>query len=198
MFFKMSKLEKLLKNTWKNAGIIIGHMTFDDKSGAYVLIGISWKLWIRDNRMPKELKAAVIKLCGDLPELGEVFKAAKDMDNQYELEITMENIPESFHKCDATLEKSHILWDWYHLKRVLQSESLDVVLLSEFVFELIDLKAIDRDSGEWEPEGPVIDKKHPQYVYWGNGECIFKALRDYPNNEEEKAFFAYLEGRSII
>lgn len=198
MFFKMSKLEKLLKNTWKNAGIIVGHVPYDDKSGAYVLIGTSWKLWIRDSRMPKELKAAVIKLCGDLPELGEVFKAAYDMENQYELDFTLENIPESFHKCNTTLEKSHILWDWYHLKRVLQSEDQKIVLLSEFVFDLIDLKAIDRDSGEWEPDGPVIDQKNPHYVYWGNGECIFKALRDYPNVEEEKEFFSYLEGCSVI
>ncbi len=198
MFFKINKLEKLLKNTWKNAGIIIGHVPCDDKSGAYVLIGTSWKLWIRDIRMPKELKAAVIKLCGDLPELGEVFKSMKDMDNQYELEITMENIPQSFRKCDTRLEISHILWDWYSWKRVLQGDDQKIVLLSEFVIDLIDLNAIDRDTGEWEPTGPVMDQKNPHYVYWGNGECIFKAARNYPNEEEEKAFFEYLSGYKMI
>lgn len=198
MFFKINKLEKLLKNTWQNAGIIVGHVPYDDKSGAYVLIGTSWKLWIRDNRMPKELKAAVIKLCGDLPEIGEAFKAQKAMENQYELDIALENTPQSFHKCDTRLEKSHILWDWYHWKRVLQSEDQKIVLLSEFVFELIDLKAIDRDAGEWEPVGPIMDQKNPHYVYWGNGECIFKAARDYPGSEEEKTFFEYLSGCSVI
>lgn len=198
MFFKVNKLEKLLNNTWKNAGIIVGHISHDGKSGAYVLIGTSWKMWIRDNRIPKELKAAVIKLCGDLPELGETFKSMKDAGNQYELEITMENIPQSFYKCDTELEISHILWQWNGLKRVLQSDNQQIVLLSEFVFELIDPKAVDRDAGEWEPEGPAMEQKNPQYVYWGNEECIFGAARNYPYEDVQKEFFEHLSGHAVI
>lgn len=198
MFFKMSKLEKLLKDSWQTGGLIVGHQKFDSKSGAYVIIGNWWKIWIRDIRMPKELKAAVIKLCGDLPELGDIFRSTKDLENQYELEIGLENIPESFGKCTELLKKSHILWNWCGLKRILQTEDNKIVLLPEYVFELVDFKEIDRDTGEWEPEGPVINPNGSDYVCWGNAECIFKVVRCYPAAGENTEFFEKLSGHKMI
>lgn len=196
MFLKMSKLKKLLKVTWQTHGLIVAHQEYDSMSGAYVVLGNCWKLWIRDNKIPKELKAAIIELSGDLPEKGEAFETSKDRDNQYEMEMTVENIPESANRCDAELQKTQILWDCHHLKRVYQKDNV-IVLVPEAACQMIDLSAIDRDAGEFAPVGPMIDQKKPHDVYWANEECIFKVAREYPV-EGQKAFFDYLGNTDVI
>lgn len=97
MFFKKTVLKRMLKSAYTGAGLTVGHTpeTDEEEEGYYLSSGW-WVLWFNAGMFPKEAKAAVIELCGELPAVGEVFKAEKDFGNQYEIEQKeIFNLPEA-------------------------------------------------------------------------------------------------------
>lgn len=87
----------MLKSAYTGAGLTVGHTpeTDEEEEGYYLSSGW-WVLWFNAGMFPKEAKAAVIELCGELPAVGEVFKAEKDFGNQYEIEQKeIFNLPEA-------------------------------------------------------------------------------------------------------
>lgn len=80
MFFKKTVLKRMLKSAYTGAGLTVGHTpeTDEEEEGYYLSSGW-WVLWFKAGMFPKEAKAAVIELCGELPAVGEVFKAEKGL-----------------------------------------------------------------------------------------------------------------------
>lgn len=158
-------------------------------------------LWFNAGMFPKEAKAAVIELCGELPAVGEVFKAEKDFGNQYEIEQKeIFNLPEAFKRCTIDYRVTNIMQQQGKtLIRILQAEEgRNVCAVSEVFLDLIDLKSIDYENGETEPFGPCAISPEAPFVYWGNDCCYLMAGRRTSDGETEAEFWKYLEGTEIV
>ncbi len=203
MFFKLSKLKKMLKDAHKGPGLTVGHMAESETGipeGYYVSSGY-WIMWFRADKMPKEAKAAVIELCGDLPVVGEVFKSRKDGGNQYEIEQKeVYNLPKGFMQCGCVFRVTKLLGQQdSRLVRFLQQDgrAMRVTAVSEKFMEVIDTDAMDRADREMEPAGPVTDHPEAKYMYWGNDRCYFMVCTREPGTDEEKEFWDFLRGTEI-
>ena len=92
MFFKMSVLKKMMKNAYKGGCLILGDSPIKENEeivmdGLVISTGW-WSLWINKDYVPKELKAAVIELCGELPCYEHWFKASESLGNQEMIPFT--------------------------------------------------------------------------------------------------------------
>lgn len=204
MFFKQTVLKRMFKAAYKGAGLTVGHMaeSAEASEGYYISSGW-WVMWFSADEMPKEAKAAIIELSGDLPAVGEVFKAIKDMGNQYEIEQKeIFNLPAAFKKCECRFRATKLLGQQGDkVIRFIQEDGATrhVTAVSEIFIDLIDPKAIDYDGGEYEPIGPVATCPTAPFMYWGNNTCYLMAGIRTPDQEDEEAdFWKYLEGIEIL
>lgn len=203
MFFKTSVLKRVFKDAYKGAGLTVGHMTDpeDEEVDGYYISSGWWVIWFNNWTFPKEAKAAIIELCGELPAVGEVFKAEKDFGNQYEIEQKeIFNLPEAFKRCTIDYRVTNIMQQQGKtLIRILQAEEgRNVCAVSEVFLDLIDLKSIDYENGETEPIGPRAISPEAPFVYWGNDCCYLMAGRRTSDGETEAEFWKYLEGTEIV
>ena len=204
MFFKQTVLKRMFKAAYKGDGLTVGHMaeSAEASEGYYISSGW-WVMWFSADEMPKEAKAAIIELSGDLPAVGEVFKAIKDMGNQYEIEQKeIFNLPAAFKKCECRFRVTKLLGQQGDkVIRFVQEDGATrhVTAVSEIFIDLIDPKAIDYEGGEYEPIGPVTTCPTAPFMYWGNNTCYLMAGIRTPDQEDEEAdFWKYLEGIEIL
>lgn len=205
MFFKATVLKRMLKAAYKGAGLTVGHAAESDTGepeGYYISSGW-WVMWFNAAAMPKEAKAALIELCGDLPGAGEVFRATKDMGNQYEIEQKeIYNLPAAFKNCKCQFRVTNLLGQQGDkLIRFIQEEgpTQHVTAISEIFIDLIDPQAINYDGGEHEPFGQVTTCPTAPFMYWGNNTCYLMAgIRTADQEGEEADFWKYLEGIEIL
>lgn len=203
MFFKTSVLKRLFKDAYKGAGLTVGHMTDpeDEEVDGYYISSGWWVIWFNNWTFPKEAKAAIIELCGELPQPGEVFKAIDGAGNQYEIEQKeIFNLPAAFERAKVKFRKTNILQQQSdRVVRILQEEEgRTVKAVSELFFNLINRKAIDYDNGEYDPIGPVATSKESPFLYWGNNYCYLMAAVRTTDDEDAKAFWEHLEKIAII
>lgn len=206
MFFKATVLKRMLKSAYKGAGLTVGHSAAGEDGGGepeglYISSGW-WVIWFIYDKIPKEAKAAIIELCGDLPEKGEVFRAIKDMGNQYEIEQKeIFDLPKAFKGCKCTFRVTKLLGQQGDkLIRFLQEEDgRHVTAVSEIFMDLIDPTAINYDGGEYEPFGPVATSPTAPFMYWGNNMCyIMVGVRTTTQDSEEAEFWKFLEGTEVL
>ena len=81
-------------------------------------------IWFNNWTFPKEAKAAIIELCGELPQPGEVFKAIDGAGNQYEIDQKeIFNLPAAFERAKVKFRKTNILQQQSdRVVRILQEE----------------------------------------------------------------------------
>lgn len=203
MFFKATVLKRMLKAAYKGAGLTVGHAAESDTGdpdGYYVSSGW-WVIWFNADVMPKEAKAALIELCGDLPATGEVFRATK-MGNQYEIEQKeIYNLPAAFRKCGCQFRVTNLLGqqDDTLIRFIQELQTQHVTAVSEIFIDLIDPLAVNYDDGEHGPLGPVATCPTAPFMYWGNNTCYLMAgIRTVNQEGEEADFWKYLEGIEIL
>lgn len=203
MFFKMAAFKRLLKEAYKTAGLIVGHTNYDnetDEEGIY-LSGGYWIIWLSFETIPKEAKAAIIELVGDLPKQGEAFKAMKDYGNQYEIEQSnVYNLPEHYRQSQCEFTVSHLtVIQSDKVARFLQEPTTKhITAVNECFMGLIDPSAIDYDDGEMEPIGPVGDCPMAKFLYWGNErDYLMACIRTFDGTEESE-FVKHLEGATLL
>lgn len=183
MFFKMSVLKKLMKNAYKGGCLVLG-----DSLDGYVIASGWWSIWIKKEQTPKELKAAIIELCGELP-LDEWFKASDTMGNQAMIPYADSVHPlHIFEKSKEPVNITKLLMQKSAgVMRILQNEnSKDVSAIAEIILNLIDENAIKEEDGEYPPIGPVT---HDNDVFsWGNNICCLSVygIRFYDEGREEE------------
>lgn len=203
MFLKQSVLKRLFKSAYKGAGLTVGHyVNKDDENEAYYVAGGYWVVWFNAEFLTKETKASIIELCGDLPEPGEVFKAMKDGGNQYEIENRERYfLPEKFKKANLQFVVTNtIIEDKEVYNRLLQAqdETKHIIGINEVFVDIIDLKAIDYNNGEWEPSGPVASCAMDPFVMWGNNACYLMACKRILDDPEMEEYLKHLEAVNII
>lgn len=203
MFLKQSVLKRLFKSAYKGAGLTVGHyMSEDEETEGYYVAGSYWVTWFDAEFFTKETKAAIIELCGDLPAPGEVFKAMKEGGNQYEIEQRdFYFLPAKYKEAKTHFRVSNtVIEDGGVYNRLLQAqdETKHVIGINEVFVDIIDLKAIDYDGGEWEPEGPVAKCATDPFILWGNNACYLMACRRILDDPEMVEYLEHLERVDII
>ena len=185
MFIKQSVFEKQIKNAYKYHALRVYKSPHND-----LIIGTTgWTLAIYKDFISKEVKGALVKLVGDLPEQTRSILYGEGADMQYEMETTIDtsildnNYLEDgdysqFFVSNLTIEKKF---------RVIQSESDNSTIrmykqehLDMIVRNLVDIKA-----GEIRVEGPVSSDEGLSLRWYTNAgvlEIRLAVSEDFTNN----------------
>lgn len=207
MFFKMSVLKKMMKHAYKGGCLIVGDSPIkeDDEiamDGLVISTGW-WSLWINRDYVPKELKAAVIELCGELPYYEHWFKASESLGNQEMIPFTEATHPiDLYQKAKDGVNITKLLMTMRSdgVMRILQNnKTKQVSAINEMIMSLIDPGAIKDEDGEYPPIGPLT--RENEYFAWGNNICYFIVYPIKPLDEtretEQKMFFEELAGLEL-
>ena len=184
MFIKQSVFEKLIKKAYKYDALRIYKSEDDD----LIINTPNWTLGIRKDFTTKEVKGALVKLVGDLPERTESILYGKSGNMQYEIsemidtsilnnDYTKDREYSPYIVSNATIEKTY---------RVIQSES-DISIIRMFEQEylnLIERSLVDIKGGETNVEGPISDDEGSS-LRWHTNVCVLEIKRsiaeDYTN-----------------
>lgn len=177
MFLHTSTFKKMLKDSWKFGGIIVGRL--DDRS--LFVLGSYWATWFDYTSMPNRIKAAIMEYAGELPELGVIFKARFNEPNQYELEDKpLFDVHKNWQLATTPLVVTPVSIDRFQL---LQDASNDYRGVDSFFNSLIDNKEMEECEGS--VMGPCTTD-YPGFVYWATELCILGILPARFAKDEEK------------
>lgn len=84
MFLNPSIFKKLIKEAWEARILILSQ-----KEGVLMIQGGYWIVDAQMDVIPYKVRAALVELCGTLPEEGMTFRAGKGESLQYEFEQTV-------------------------------------------------------------------------------------------------------------
>lgn len=183
MFIKQNVLERLLKEAYKGSGLHIAHTISDTDEPIYVIASGRWVIWVGKEWLTKEAKAAIIKLCGDLPSIGEGYRAVKDYDNQYEIESKYDAALAGYGKCGQEVRKTKLSIN--SGISVLQSPTGEIYYIDKRILDMVDYSSIDTEEGEREPVGPYLSEDK-RALYWRNNVCtVMICLMEIPETELE-------------
>jgi len=184
MFIKQSVFEKLIKKAYKYDALRIYKSEDDD----LIIDTPNWMLGIRKDFITKEVKGALVKLVGDLPERIESILYGKSGNMQYEISKI---IDKSILNNDYTKDREYSIYYYEYITiektyRVIQSES-DISIIRMFEQEylnLIERSLVDIKGGETNVEGPISDDKGSS-LRWYTNVCALEIKRsiaeDYTN-----------------
>ena len=192
MFIKTQGFKKLINEAYKTKGLVVGN----DGHGIYMHGGY-WGIWIKEGCISKEELGELIKLTGELPGTGEVFKATK-AGNQYEIEGTHDyHFAEKAAKCEDYMEVTPLTlkYDTGQQARLLQSANNNIILLiNDRFIDMIDNTVIQYEKGETQAQGPLIGE-HPE-VFYRNNQMTLQIMQR--TDEENKKLIAYLKNFAIM
>lgn len=207
MFFKLTVFKKMLKEAYKHGGLTVNRTTEPDeydgiREGIY-LQGDFWAMWIDLEAMPKEAKATVVELCGELPALEQPFTAQKDYGNQYEIKRNdfMNLLPRAkAAKEEFKISSLIFIHKKIPVRMIQHIDTKHIVTLDEMFINLIDIGSISTEAGEFTPLGPLGWSEEGNILYWWNHHCCLMALpRRLPDEEtEEYEYIKRMEQWQII
>lgn len=191
MFFKMSVLKKMIKEAYKAKDLILGHYELVNKEdGTYeaegwVIIGGWWSIYIDRWFAPKELKAALIEVAGELPYNGHYFRVLSEGNQEMVEAGPCVNPIYLFAKCqsDVNVSKLEAVFQTNPVRLLQNHETNKVTGIRELGCQLIDRTAVDYDNGEYEPIGPRTATD--DIMCWGNNVC-YLAIWPYKLLDEDK------------
>lgn len=184
MFIKQSVFEKLIKKAYKYYALRI----YKSKNDDLIIDTPNWTLGIRKDFITKEVKGALVKLVGDLPERMESILYGKGGDMQYDIS---EMIDTSILNNDYTQERGYSPYivsnvNMEKIYRVIQSES-DISIIRMFNQEYLNLivrSLVDIKGGETNVEGPISNDEGSS-IRWYTNVCSLEIKRsiaeDYTN-----------------
>ena len=207
MFFKKAVFKRLLKNAYKGVGLTVGRDQKINEDGeivrdGYYIGGGYWIIWVDTEYITKEAKAAIIELCGELPEPGESFTAYKESGNQYGMGYEeVYDLPKIYQQCNTHFRVSKIICkEGDVLQRLLQAEdeTNHIIAINEVFMDLIEPDAVDYDNGEREPDGAFGLCSMSKCVLWGNEVCYLMAFIREIKDPEVEDYLEHLEKKEII
>lgn len=167
MFLDKSILKRLMKQAYKDRNGLRVAMNAD----SLYMCGGYWETEIKLAFLTKEIKAQIIELAGELPELGETYSATKE-GNQME-----EGVRRTV-EIDNRMNEGMKITDFYmdihgRMCRIIQDDVGNTYTINRTYIDIIDNGAIDEDKGEYSASG-YLDKSHTSINYMNNA-CKFRA-----------------------
>ena len=169
MFYKINQGKKYLKEAYKGAGLVVG-LTHE---GILYTSGSFWLLCQDMAHTPKEYKATIIELAGELPSPGEEFRATEN-GNQIQIpNLDLYDLPAKYADIDRTgseYEETnvYIKWPKYFIRICTSVSGTGAKLIRHDAWNMINREGIDYDSGETEIEGPLATPDERGFLIWHN------------------------------
>ena len=188
MIFNKSVFEKLLKEAYKGAGLLV-----TKKEGRIALAGSWWVITMSENVFSNDGKAALVKLTGELPVQGECWRVTSG-GNQVEIPPDYIDIDGDFYELitrNEPFNKTIITMDGLAggLIRLYQRDKI-VICINELVNMLLDPSAV-KDGEDDYIRGPyVLKMENPSMYYWYTDECSFAAGKLDLEKDEYKELLA--------
>jgi hypothetical protein len=167
MFIRSAAFKRLIKNSWKGAGICVG------RTGQWIVIeGSYWQIMANKQIMKNTDIAAIVELIGELPEDGKAVIAIDKTENT-EKECNIAGLKAFVSMAENGGDKFDLTRIIYvageKAGRVLQEQKTgDCVILNEDIIDMIDRNCIDRDMERY-PEGPIAADSQGKVMVWTNG-----------------------------
>ncbi|MDD3416376.1 MAG: hypothetical protein PHY47_20630 [Lachnospiraceae bacterium] len=165
MFLNSNILKKLMKQAYKR-GLVIAQT-----EKRYYIAGGYWEMDVKKEFLPKTILAQIIELAGEVPDVGERFRATKD-GNQIEFEMPIEVDARGFEN-DIEITQLILISKGVH-QRILQSpQTGDVKTVNNVFVEIADNTGIEKEKGEYRVEKPLYhDVKG---ILWANNVARLRA-----------------------
>lgn len=143
MFINQNIMKKLLKTAYETAGIKM-QKTIE---GIAVIDANMWKMEIPEEHMNNKTKAAIIELCGELPQ--HQAKIYSKYATEETGEIIFENIAEQWSKSTVEYEETHLQVDTSDgTLRVLQCNDGSKLFIASSIAAMIDNTKVDVKTEE--------------------------------------------------
>ncbi len=177
MFLHTSTFKKLLKVSWKNGGITVGRL---DPLSMFVT-GDYWVTWFDYTSIPNRIRAAIIEYAGELPEIGEIFKAKINELNQYELPYKdLYDVHKNWQQAkNPLIETPVIVSGWHTNYRLFQDSNGRLVPVTTLYDALIDWR--EQEEIEGSVIGPSMTEMQGKggMLYWYSDLCILGIMSAY-------------------
>ena len=185
MFIKQSVFEKLIKKAYKEYMLRI----YKSKDDDLIIDTPNWTLGIHKDFITNEVKGALVKLVGDLPERMESILYGKGRNMQYEIS---EMIDTSILNNDYTKDREYSPYIVSNVTiekiyRVIQSES-DISIIRMFKQEylnLIERSLVDIKGGETSVEGPISNDEGSS-LRWYTNVCALEIKRSVAEDYKDE------------
>lgn len=148
MFIKKSTLRRMLNTAYKTQGLYI-----DNDGEGYRIKGSYWDLWVKRDKLPKEYKADIVSLIGDLPEIGSGGSYTKDGIQQ---EMPGESPRDIAEKEGGLYIDTGVIVvsPRGEILRLLQSpKDCETMFIYNYIAEGISNSIVDSENGETQAEG---------------------------------------------
>lgn len=175
MIFNKSVFKKLLKESYKGAGLLVAN-----KKGRVIIAGSWWVMTMEERVFTNEGRAALVELTGQLPAPGECWRSTSG-GNQMEMPPEYVDIDGAIYE-DVTsqepYQKTIVTIDGLFggMGRLYQKGHA-VICVNEVVEMLLDPSAV-KEGEDSEINGPYanVPVEHGLF-YWYTDNCSFAATR---------------------
>lgn len=183
MFLHTSTFKKLLKSSWKNGGITVGRLD----SRSLFVVGNYWVTWFDYTSMPNRIRAAIIEYAGELPEVGEIFKAKVTEPNQYEMPYKdIYDVHKNWQRAKNPLIATPVFISGHHnLYQIFQDKEKRLIPVSSIYIDLIDRR--EQEECEGSIIGPSTRDHGLDYasmLYWYSDLCILGIMSAHLERED--------------
>lgn len=183
MFLHTPTFKKLLKASWKNGGITVGRLD----SRSLFVAGDYWVTWFDHTSIPNRIRAAIIEYAGELPEIGEIFKAKINEPNQYEMPFREHyDVHKSWQQAKNPLIATPVIIAGHHnLYQIFQDKENHLIPVSRIYDDLIDRR--EQEECEGSVIGPSMHDYGLDYasaLYWYSDLCILGIMPVHLDNED--------------
>lgn len=192
MFLSTPNCKKAFKTAFNGFGLIVAR-----KDDYLYIAGSAWEIQLDYEHIPNKIKAAIIELCGYIPEAGSAFRANKvtDKNSSSTEQITMiEVIPdlnEKYQSAKDILTATSVLIDKkYDVYKLFQCDNGDFEAMNMTLFNLIDTREIDFDN-EGMPAGPCMLGNE---IFYHTGLCILGVYTNRLETESDMKIKDSLKG----
>lgn len=188
MFIDKTKFKKMVNTAYKKEGLTVSN----DGDGIIICGGGVWVIWMRENRLPKTIKAILIALIGELPGPGEEYNTAKeDMDPWEPYDGKFRFLREN--QEEQELYKSKIVLDMPRGPyRVYKQEDGRVMAVREEIVKMVSIR--DLEDCEYYPDNPG---KLGEGAIWRNDRCILWGAKMDAKGGKTEELFKLLENMEL-
>lgn len=178
MFADVKVLKALLKKAYKGTGV-----TIEDQYGGMAIHTDFWGVWITEEDLTNDIKAAVVEVLGELPKEDEAWTCRAKRDNQQALPKSLFDMQQLLGIAKEQSERARIT----PLMYMQETESKDLVLC-----RVIQGTKRLKEGNEQRPVGPMMSLENG-VVVWYNDRCLMYCYMRDDSKEREEEMIKTLE-----
>ena len=201
MFINPKVFKRLCQQAWKSQSLHIEHIDRPEASW-YMIRSDWWQVEVRADFLTNIVKANLIEMIGDLPNVGECVLYGKDEDPQMEIEeIYFADLVEGAFsgRCKETYEPTKLLLHSMGANLTIMQEesSMRKTLINSVFMDLLDGTLIDTDKGEC-PVSKAMAIPEQKTILWANNVMALQCHQREPRYKKEAFIMKCLEREDML